>query len=213
MYRSVIFSSGQILDALPNATVARRSGDTRYSMVFLLVLLFGLGLSSCPAAATDIRVETTSMRVVNEVYVVDATLHCTLSQETIQALESGVPITFVIEITLKRKRDFLWDAAVTTLRQQYRLQHHALSEQHLLVNLATGTSRSFFRLEDAVDALEHITAIPLIETDKLDPNEVYIGQLRVSLDIEALPIPMRPLAYLSPEWWMSSPWHQWEVRP
>ncbi|MGH8643313.1 MAG: DUF4390 domain-containing protein [Gammaproteobacteria bacterium] len=209
----MIFSSGQIPGPLPSATVAPRFVDTKYSLASLLVLLFGLGLPTCPAAATGIRVETTSMRVVNEVYVVDATLRCTLSEEAIQALESGVPITFAIEITLKRKRDFLWDSVVTTLRQQYRLQHHALSGQHLLVNLATGTSRSFFRLQDAVDALEHLTAIPLIETDKLDPNEVYIGQMRASLDIEALPTPMRPLAYLSPEWWISSHWHQWEVRP
>lgn len=209
----MIFSSGQIPDPVPNATLAPRFVDLRYSLASLLVLLFGLGLTSCPAAATDIRVETISMRVVNEVYVVDATLRCTLSEEATQALESGVPITFAIEITLKRKRDFLWDSVVTTLRQQYRVQHHALSEQHLLVNLATGMRRSFSTLGDALDALEHLTAIPLIETDKLDPRQVYIGQMRASLDIEALPTPMRPLAYLSPEWWMSSRWHQWEVRP
>ena len=205
--------SGQNPEPVTNATVAPCFLDTRYGLASLFVLVCGLGLPTCPAAATGIRVETTSMRVVNEVYVVDATLRCTLSEEAIQALGSGVPITFAIEITLKRKRDFLWDPVVTTLRQQYRLQHHALSGQHLLVNLATGTSRSFLRLQDAVDALEHLTAIPLIETDKLDPNEVYIGQMRASLDIEALPTPMRPLAYLSPEWWISSHWHQWEVRP
>ncbi|MGH8659096.1 MAG: DUF4390 domain-containing protein [Gammaproteobacteria bacterium] len=209
----MIFRSGQIPDPGTTSTEAPRCVDTRYSLAPLVVLLFGLALPSCPAAATDIGVETISMRVVNEVYVVDAALRCTLSEESIQALESGVPITFAIEITLKRKRDFLWDSVVTTLRQQYRVQHHALSEQHLLVNLATGTSRSFSTLDDTLDAFEHLTAIPLIEADKLDPNEVYIGQMRASLDIEALPTPMRPLAYLSPEWWMSSHWHQWEVRP
>jgi len=205
--------SGQNPEPVTNATVAPCFLDTRYGLASLFVLVCGLGLPTCPAAATGIRVETTSMRVVNEVYVVDATLRCTLSEEAIQALESGVPITFAIEITLKRKRDFLWDPVVTTLRQQYRLQHHALSGQHLLVNLATGTSRSFSALEDALDALERLSAIPLIEADKLDPHEVYIGQMRASLDIEALPAPMRPLAYLSPEWWMSSHWRQWEVRP
>jgi hypothetical protein len=209
----VIPPRDQIPDPVLYRTAASPVVEGRCRVALVLMLLFGLGVPLCPAAATDIRIETSSMRVVNEVYVVDATLRCTLGEEAIQALESGVPITFVIEITLQRKRDFLWDAAVTTVRQQYRLQHHALSEQHLLVNSTTGTRRSFSNLEDAVDALEHLTAIPLIEADKLDPSETYIAQMRASLDIEALPTPMRPLAYLSPEWWISSPWHQWEVRP
>lgn len=204
----MILSIGQVPE-----TNATRAVGARCRLVSLLVLLFGLSVPVDPATASDIRVESISTRVVNEVYVVDATLRCTLGAEATQALESGVPITFDIEIALRRKRDFFWDSPVTTVRQQYRLQHHALSGQHLLVNLATGTSRSFFHLEEAVDALEHLTAIPLIEASKLEPQQTYIGQIRASLDIEALPTPMRPLAYLSPEWWMSSRWHQWEVRP
>lgn len=193
--------------------LAAASPRTRVPHRLLLALFLGISLQTFPALASEIRIDATSTRVINEVYVVDAVLSCTFSDEAIEALDSGVPITIAIEIALKRKRDFLWDATMTTLRQGYRLQHHALSEQYLLSNLATGTIESFPTREDAVRALERITAIPLIEASNLDPKEVYIARMRANLDIEALPTPMRPLAYLSSDWWMFSHWHHWELRP
>jgi hypothetical protein len=38
-------------------------------------------------------------------------------------------------------------------------------------------------------------------------------RLQVSLDIEALPLPMRPMAYLRRDWSISSePW-EWQLKP
>ncbi|MGD9299645.1 MAG: DUF4390 domain-containing protein, partial [Thiohalocapsa sp.] len=41
----------------------------------------------------------------------------------------------------------------------------------------------------------------------------YEVQIRVSLDIEELPLPLRPMAYLYPSWKQSSKWTKWPLEP
>jgi len=64
---------------------------------------------------------------------------------------------------------------------------------------------------DAIDALGKIAPIPVLEADKLAPGEDYRVRMRSRLDIEALPAPLRPLAYVHPGWRLGSGWHRWEL--
>ena len=52
--------------------------------------------------------------------------------------------------------------------------------------------------------------------DRLDKgllatSERYEGALRAWLDIEALPAPLRLLAYLSDDWPLTSEWYTWPL--
>ena len=54
----------------------------------------------------------------------------------------------------------------------------------------------------------------LLKDDELEPAlaalaEPYRAGLSVRLDIESLPLPLRPVAYVTPAWYLESPVYKW----
>ena len=95
--------------------------------------------------------------------------------------------------------------------QRYRLEYHALSGQYLLVNLNSSTRQSYPTLGMATDRIARIRDFPLLDRSLLQTKQLYYGELRIKLDIESLPAPLRPLAYISSDWWLSSEWYRWAL--
>lgn len=185
-----------------------RSASSNFAGRVLALLLLVLGAG---AEAAGIRVESASGRMVNDIYMADVTLRYDFSKDTLEALRSGVPLTVVVEIDVNRARKYLWDATVATVRQGYRIERHALSDQLVITNLVTGNRKSFPSLDSALVGFGDIDDIPVLERKHLDPAERYKVRVRARLDIESLPAPMRPLAYLSLDWRLSSRWYTWEL--
>ena len=67
--------------------------------------------------------------------------------------------------------------------------------------------------EAALYALGEIGDLPLVARDKLTPGEAYQLRLRADLEIEALPLPLQPLAYLGRGWRLTTGWTQWPLQP
>ena len=40
----------------------------------------------------------------------------------------------------------------------------------------------------------------------------YVVAIKVSFDRDALPLPLRPLAYINPQWYLSSEWTLWPLK-
>ena len=55
--------------------------------------------------------------------------------------------------------------------------------------------------------------MPIIERERLNLDREYLVRVDVSLDKEALPLPMRPMAYLKSDWSISSESWEWRLRP
>lgn len=49
--------------------------------------------------------------------------------------------------------------------------------------------------------------------DRLDPEVAYQVHMKAELDIEELPLPLRPIAYLRPAWKLGSSWTKWPLTP
>jgi hypothetical protein len=54
--------------------------------------------------------------------------------------------------------------------------------------------------------------LPLVGTTAIEPEKKYVVRVRARLDVEALPSPLRPLAYLTAPWQLDSDWYQWPLR-
>jgi hypothetical protein len=61
--------------------------------------------------------------------------------------------------------------------------------------------------------LGELEGLDLLREASLDPDTEYEIQIRASLDIEELPLPLRPTAYLKPSWKLSSGWSKWPLTP
>lgn len=174
----------------------------------------GLVLLSCATctSASEFTVEHAAIRLAGAVYVLDADITFEFSKEALEALENGVPLTVILDTELVRKRWLLWDQTIAEQQARYQLEVHALSGRYVVKSLHSGLTRSFRTLEEAMRALGTIHNLPLFDNRLIRRNGNYTVRLRARLDIEALPAPLRPLAYLSGLWRLSSEWYTWPVR-
>jgi hypothetical protein len=176
-----------------------------------LLLLFSLLLGASCAAGETFNVCTASTHLVKGIYHLNAQLDYPLNEEVQVAVKSGVPLTVTQEIELLRPRRWLWAKTIKHISLRYQLRYHALSEQFVLTYLNQGRQRAYPNLIAAIKHLGTLKNYPLVAQRELEVGALYQVRLRTRLSIEDLPTPMRPLAYLSPQWHLDSPWFSWSL--
>lgn len=175
------------------------------------VLLLAL-LSVSGQAAEHFYVDSAIITKTGNGYSLDATLSYPLSPRVIEALENGVPITFLQHFHLTKPfpligkyapwdwRETIWSTVVT-----YKLRYHALAEQYILLAVDTNKQRNFPSLATALNSMGKIHAFNLPPEYDINPDIMTL-KIRTELDIHALPTPMRPWAMVSNKWQVASPW-------
>lgn len=177
--------------------------------VLVAIGLFSLGF---PCWATFSIIQA-NIYLENNFYKMDAKLNYHLTEPVKEALHNGVTITLELLVNIERERRYFWNENIATLKQGYRLKYHALTEHYLINYLNTGTEETFPKLETALDALGNLEGFPLLDSYLIDPKSVYWVYLHTYLNIEALPVPLRPTAYLSSQWRLSSEWYSCPLHP
>jgi hypothetical protein len=175
--------------------------------LFLLLLFPGYGW------ADEFTVTDLSGRQQGEMFVAEAKIIYRFSEKVLEALENGVPLVMDVHLEFQRQGAWIWERDLVDSRLRYRIRYHALSSLYEVVDLQRNIRLRFVTREAALDALGAIEAIPLIKAKKLKKGETYVLEMKAVLDIDALPLPLRPLSYLSPSWNLSSEWSRWETRP
>ncbi len=175
-------------------------------------LLIFLGLQSALVCADGINVRDVETHLDNEIYYLNAKLSCNFSDEAIEALDHGVAIHIMIDIKTKKQRDYLWDKTVSTSTIVYKIEYHPLSQRYVLTELNRLTRKDFQHLSNALDRLGDINDWPLINEKDIVEQDIYQVYIRARLDIQALPAPLRPLAFISNNWRLSSNWQHWDIK-
>ncbi|RMG56784.1 MAG: DUF4390 domain-containing protein [Gammaproteobacteria bacterium] len=184
----------------------------------LLLLLGGLLAGAAvpavadEAPATRIEIHNPHSRLVDGVWQVDADIDIELHDPLLEALHSGVALTFVIEFEVLRPRRLWFDETVAELEQRYRVSYHALSRQYLLINLNTREVLTFYGLRALLDRLGRVRQFPVIDNRLLEPETHYDVAMRMRLDADELPLPLRLRAWTSSDWGPSSDWARWPLR-
>lgn len=179
------------------------------------VLLLGPTLLFTPRSdAADFTVKSAQPFLNERNLHVNARLDLPLNARTEEALSKGIPLDVVIEINMFKQRRWWRDRIVTDMVVRRRIQFHALSRQYRVSGLNRHEpAESFGSLSQALahaGALEAFI-MPLTAKKEIEPNARYLLQLRARLDIEALPMLMRPLAYTMPSWRLSTGWTEWPI--
>lgn len=175
--------------------------------------LFALLLCANSAHADGFVINAIHTRLQENVYQLSASIDFHPTDEVLEALKNGVPIPILVEIEIQRKRKWWLDQDMAALEQRYKLQYHALSHQYLLQNVNSGAYYSFHTLNSALYALGRLQDLPLLDRQLIQPGEHYEVLIHAELEIEALPSPLRPLAYITPAWRLDSDWYTWSLKP
>ena len=192
---------------------------TRANQFRLAVLAVVAGMvSAWPAFAQqmperqgffDIRSATTTL---NEgVHELEARLQLILSDEALDALNSGVPLTIDLDFEVIRVRGLWVDAVDAGLTFQYELEYRPLSQRYLVRNLNSGDTDSFSTLYSALNNLGRIQGLPVIDDAILDAGSRYRLRLRARLSTRQYPSALRILFFWRSQWQLQSEWYEWTL--
>ncbi|MCP4701002.1 MAG: DUF4390 domain-containing protein [Gammaproteobacteria bacterium] len=187
-----------------------KHGTVRYLLIIALCLL---PVAFCFAQDEYFTILRAKTRLADKLYLLEAAISYQLSKDTIEALENGVALTLVLDIKVTRKRWYVWNQNIAAIQQRYRLKYHALSRQYLVKHLNTGIQKAYWQLNSALAALGKLNDFPLLDRHLLTSGKDYGVYLKAYLDIEALPAPLRPMAYFSSEWRLTSKPYKCSLTP
>jgi hypothetical protein len=176
-----------------------------------LLFTVSLMLVAFTARADGFTVHNANFRVADGVVNMDADIRFEFSEGIREALRNGVDLTVIVETEVMRVRDYLWNDPSANVATRFGIEFHPLSDQYLLRNLNLGITQSFTSLDALTAELGRVRDFPLIGVARLSAAERYTVRIQARLDIESLPAPMRPLAYLSSLWRLESDWHEWDL--
>lgn len=185
----------------------------RLALPWVFLLLLGTMFTARAQVDDPGRFEIRSADIVLDggVYYLDAWLELRLPGAAREALHSGVPLTIRLDVEFEQQRRFWADNVVAELRQRYQLDYHALTERYVVANLNSGDHSSFSTLFAALNHLGRVERLPLVDATLLEPGRRTHARVRVVLDTERFPGPLRLLAFWRRDWTIASDWYEWRL--
>jgi len=174
---------------------------------FLIGLLLAFDASCADYGFRIIRAELVPSEAN---YVLNADIDYRFSESAIEALRHGVPLTLVVRLKIKRQRSYWLDETIWSELRKFRILYHPLGKSFQIIHEG-GNTESFASLTALLDAMGAIRGWSALPADRIVKDNSYEASLLVDLDIESLPLPLRPIAYVSPSWYLGSSWYRWRV--
>ncbi len=194
----------------------------RLSALLMLMAAFAIWATTPAAKANDSESITLSTPVLSagydRVWMVHAEVKVTLSPVLIEAVNRGVPLHFVTELEISRKRWYWWNKEVVDLMKPVRLSYHAVTQQYR-ISVGGLHQLVFDGLDEALSSAvslkgwsiatpEQTTVLKALSEAQKSPED-YEMRLRVRLDTAKLPKPLQINALTNKDWNLSSEW----IRP
>jgi len=181
---------------------------------FALLSAWLLVCLCAPLLAASLRFsEVTITLGENNRIILDAQISYELNETAVEALENGVPLTFVTHVQMRAADAWVWSKDVAEYRLRSVLRYRPLSGLYEVRVAGTEDKQVFATRASALRFMGRIRDMAIIDRGKLDPAGEYLVRLNCYLDVEALPLPMRPMAYLSSDWDIQAePW-EWRLKP
>ncbi|WP_394753045.1 DUF4390 domain-containing protein [Crenothrix sp.] len=177
-----------------------------------LALVLSLLSASLHAADEVSTIKQASLSLQDNSYVLSAEINYYFSKKALNALQNGVPLFWIVQVEVQEQHDLLWNRTLAEKEIRYRLQYHALLNMYRVKNESSGEVYNFSTLSAALDLMSNIRDFPVISSGfiNLKKNQ-YRAAMRVLFNRNALPLPLRTMAYLNPQWYLSSEWSTWSL--
>jgi hypothetical protein len=174
------------------------------SLIALLALCFAFNVYAAPG---NIQIRNAELISVDDKYALYSDFDLNLNPVLEEALNKGVPLTFLVEFQITSPRKYWFDDEIVTQSYRISLSYHALSRQYLLNR--NNHQLSFTTLLQAKEMLTRIKEWSVLDKSLLKKGEVYQAALRVRLDQTKLPKPLQVEASGSEDWNLVSERYQW----
>jgi len=181
------------------------------SLLLVALLAFTYN-NSFASEKAHISIKSASLVSTDQIHLLNAEVKYGLTRETIEALYNGITLTFNIDLSVIEDRPWLWNKHIKTVTLRYQIKYHTLAETYQISDKTNNVHLNFSTLSAALSSLGRLKDIP-INSIKTSSNSTINASLKAYLNIEALPLPMRPLAYIDSGWHLRSNTFQWPLTP
>ncbi|MBK8816608.1 MAG: DUF4390 domain-containing protein [Methylococcaceae bacterium] len=180
------------------------------ALLSLLIWLHSMPVYSDDTGEVSVKSAETSL--LGDDYVLNADIDYQLSNKATEALKNGVPLLWTYQFKVEELRDYLWNKTIIEKNILYRVQYHALLNVYRVKNESNGSVNNFSTLQAALDLLSTLRDYRLLEKSKILVSKTYLAKIKISFERDALPLPLRPIAYLNSQWYLSSDWFVWPLK-
>ncbi|MEQ1740597.1 MAG: DUF4390 domain-containing protein [Methyloglobulus sp.] len=189
-----------------------RDSLSNKAAILLHLLLLLIPVAGYPNSDTGVRIINAETALLGEDYVLTANIDYQLSEKAIEALNNGVSLFWTYQFKVEEQRDYLWNNTLAEKNFRYRIQYHALLKMYRVINESNGEVDNFSTLQAALDLMSTLRDYRLIEKSNISGKESYVAGMKITFERDALPLPLRPIAYTNPQWYMSSDWYLWPLK-
>ncbi len=130
-----------------------------------------------------------------------------LSDEIEEAINSGIVITFVVQVKLMDEVSWWLDSEISSKIQTFKLRYFSLSRQYELNNISQKSIQTFVTLDLLLNHLSTKTQFNFTKSNAADYLET-----RIFLDKQALPSTMQLPIVFDPDWNINSDWQKAKVK-
>jgi hypothetical protein len=176
-------------------------------IVFITLTLLMAFIPIANAASSAVHIKSAELLATEENYVLSTDFDIVLSPVIEDALNKGIPLTFLLEFQLSSPRKYWFDDEIISQSQYFTLSYHALSRQYLVNR--NGRQQSFATLQQAKEEISNIKSWTVVEKKMLKKGEAYIAAIKVRLDQTKLPKPVQVEAIGSDDWNIASERYRW----
>lgn len=155
----------------------------------LVLLSLLLALSALAQGQGAASLELLQLTRAEEGFRVAYSVRLELPRAAEDALRKGVPLYFVADVRVARKRWYWRDATVARAERQWRLSFQALTRQYRLST--GGLNQSFDNLTEALDAVRRASAWAIDWREEPEPQQAYSLSFGLRLDTRQLPAPLQ----------------------
>ena len=140
----------------------------------------------------------------------DAELDLKLEKAPVDALRAGIPLTLSIEIQLLNHQSPIWKQRVANWQYRYVLEYHRLFGRYVVENMTSGQMKTFATLIEALNSLSRVSSSERLPK-RMDVYDRLVVRLRIRLETNELPAPLRLITIFFPDWQQTSDWEQWNL--
>lgn len=169
-------------------------------LVWLLAALLSGFLSAALAQATAQDVPRLKLERMDDGLWLSTQLEFELPDVVGEALQKGIPIYFVAQADLLRKRWYWADKKLASAQRHLRLSYHPLTQRwrlNITLDETSGTAQglvfnqNFDSLADAMASVRRIFRWKIADAADLESDGKQIVDFRFQLDVAQLPRPLR----------------------
>ena len=185
---------------------------TNLAIILGIFFSFDLPAQMRPNHEGYFDVRSAKSVLIDQTHVLDARLQLFLSDEALNALNSGVPLTIELNIEFIRVRRFMPDDKEIELSFQFELEYKPLSQRYIVRDTVNDTQDSYATLFSALNRLGRIQNLFLINDNELPKDSNYRMKLQALLSTKQYSAPLRMLFFWRSQWDIKSEWYEWQLQ-